>query len=308
MKPLFSLDDARRNATSTPTRSANPANTRSATLRSAFMAILIAASFPLQAAASPYLSELRLDWQRGTMTAEVEMDLVASDIRLPSGRSEAEKAMTRIAPDLVRDSVLSIVLDSYRTVDDSLDDGSVDPEALRDFIESGKRLATAMSSDMTRIRASFQWNLAELASLYVRHSIPIALPEADRFVPTRAYTGIIVYVQGEYAVRGEHRPGRLAPSLFPRIYDDEMNPILSRNHVSPEALRTDGIAAFARGLDDPVIELRAGNDPLRIMAYQIFGTLRTDTIITRNDAQKILGDPANRELIRNGRIVFVLDL
>jgi hypothetical protein len=242
------------------------------------------------------------------MTAVVEMDLAASGIRLPSGRSEAEKAIAHIAPDLVRDSVLSIVIDSYRTVEDSLDDGSVDPETLRDFIESGRRLDTVMSSDMARIRASFQWKLAELASLYVRHSIPITLPEADRFVPTRAYTGIIVYVQGEYAVRGEHRPGHLAPSLFPRIWDDEMNPILSRNHVNPEALRTEGIAAFARSLEDPVIERRAGNDPLRIIAYQIFGTLRTDTIITRNDALKILGDPANRELIRTGRIVFVLDL
>ena len=47
---------------------------------------------------------------------------------------------------------------------------------------------------------------------------------------------------------------------------------------------------------------------LRIMAYQIFGTLRTDTVITRTDALKILGDPANRELIKTGRIVFVLDL
>jgi hypothetical protein len=87
-----------------------------------------------------------------------------------------------------------------------------------------------------------------------------------------------------------------------------MNPILSRNHVDPAALRAGGVAAFAKGLDDPIIDLRTGDDPLRIIAYQIFGTLRTDTIITKTDALKILGDPANRELIRTGRIVFVLDL
>jgi hypothetical protein len=272
------------------------------------VATLLAAAILTPASASPYLAELHLDWRQGTMVAVVEMDLVASGIRLPSGRSEAERAITRIAPDLVRNTVVSIVLDSYRTVNDSLDDGSIDPETLRDFIESGQRLDTVMSSDMARMRASYSWNLAKLAGLYVRHTIPTALPEADRFVPTRAYTGIIIYVQGEYAVRGEHRPGRLVPSLFPRIYDDQMNLILSRNHVDPAALRARGIAAFAIGLDDPVIEFRTGDDPLRIMAYQIFGTLRTDTIITRTDALKILGDPANRELIRTGRIVFVLDL
>ena len=287
MKPLFSLLKSWQNVILTAT----------------FAAIIL-----IPATASPYLAELHLDWQQGTMIAVVEMNLAASGIRLPSGRSEGEKAIARNAPDLVRDAVAAIVLDSYRTVDDSLDDGSIDPEALRDFIESGLRLETVMSSDMARMRASYRWNLAELAGLYVRHTTPTVLPEADRFVPTRAYTGIIVYVQGEYAVRGEHRSGRLIPSLFPRIYDDEMNPILSRNHVDPTALRAGGIAAFAKRLDDPIIELRAGDDPLRIIAYQIFGTLRTDIIITKTDALKILGEPANRDLIRTGRVVFVLDL
>jgi len=303
MKPLFSLA-ARVRGTSGAAR----CRAMASALRSIALVTLIASLLLMPALASPYLAELQLDWRQGTMTVVVEMDLAASGIRLPSGRSEAEKAIARKAPDLVRDSIVSIVLDSYRTVDDSIDDGSINPEALRDFIEAGKRLDTAMSSDMARMRASYRWNLSELAGLYVRHTIPTALPEADRFVPTRAYTGIIVFVQGEYAVRGEHRPGRLVPSLFPRIFDDEMNPILSRNHVDPAALRAEGLAAFAKGLDDPVIELRAGDDPLRIMAYQIFGTLRTDIIITRTDALKILGDPANRELIRTGRIVFVMDL
>lgn len=287
MKPLFS-----------------PVKTR----QIAILAALFASTIPIPAAASPYLAELQLDWQRGSMVAVVEMDMAASGLRLPSGRSEAERAIERKAPDLVRSAVEAIVLDSYRTVGDSLEDGSMDPGFLRDFIESGKRMNTVMSSDMARMRASFRWNLAELAGLYVRHTIPTALPEADRYVPTRSYTGIIVYAQGEYAVRGEHRVARMVPSLFPRVYDDEMNPILSRNHVDPATLRIGGIAAYAKGLDDPAIERRAGDDPLRIMAYQIFGTLRTDIIITRNDALKILGEPANRELIRTGRIVFVLDL
>jgi hypothetical protein len=125
MKPLFSLARGLLGILFTAPRS------------HILVAILFAATILTPAAASPYLSELRLDWRLGTMTAVVEMDLAASGIRLPSGRSEAEKDIARIAPDLVRDTVVSIVLDSYRTVDDSLDDGSVDPEALRDFIESG---------------------------------------------------------------------------------------------------------------------------------------------------------------------------
>lgn len=276
----------------------------------AFVATLF---LPFAASASPGASpppplEARtaVDWTTGLLTADVELDLATAGIRLPSGRSQAERSLEAAVPDLVRDAVLSVELDSHRTVADSLEDGTLDPAAFERFLGAGRRTRSALSRDLGRLVAAYEWKLADLAALYVRHSVPIDLPPPDRYAPTKAYTGIVIYAQGEFGVRGEHRTDRLRPCLFPRLYDEAMRTLIDRNQLYPDALRAWGAVGYATGLGDPVVEARAGGSPLRIMASQIFGSHRTDAVINVDDALKILGSPANRELVRQGKVVFVI--
>ncbi|GAB1458126.1 hypothetical protein MASR2M48_34340 [Spirochaetota bacterium] len=43
--------------------------------------------------------------------------------------------------------------------------------------------------------------MADLAALYVKHSRPVDLPAAERYVPSKTYTGIVVFIKEEYGVR-----------------------------------------------------------------------------------------------------------
>jgi hypothetical protein len=267
----------------------------------------IVSAAPVPAALQACSATVSVDWIGGTIRAQAELDLATAGIRLPSGRAEAEQVLESAIPGLVRGTALAIDLDSYRTVADSIDDGTLQTEALETFLESGRRLDLALSRDLGTLVATYAWKLADLASLYVRHSSPIDMPTADRYLPTRSYTGIIIFVQGIYAVQGEHRTAILSPCLFPRLFDESMTALLERNLQAPGPLRTWGSVAYAAGLDDPVITARAGGDPLRIMATRLFGSLRTDIVISSGDALKILGSPDNRALIQAGRVVFVID-
>ncbi|HPE89038.1 MAG TPA: hypothetical protein PLH55_05960 [Spirochaetales bacterium] len=273
--------------------------------------IALASLLPLAASAappaSPFSAEATIDWTAGTLSVDVELDLAAAGIRLPSGRSQAERAMEEAVPDLIRETALAIALDSYRSVDDSIKDGTLEPNAFEAFLDGGRRVQSALSRDLSRLEASYEWRLADLAALYVRHSVPMDLPVPDRYAPTKDYTGIVVYLSGRFDVRGEHRQDSLRPCLFPRLYDDEMNAIIERNLLYPDALRERGAVGYAVGLDDPVIASRAGDSPLRVIASAIFGSNRTDAVISADDALKILGSPANRELARQGKVVFVID-
>lgn len=273
----------------------------------ALLAPLMVWADPAPAVLPACSASVTVDWIGGTIQAQAELDLAAAGIRLPSGRAEAEQVLESAVPGLVRGTALAIDLDSYRTVADSIDDGTLATAALDAFLEDGRRLDLALSRDLGTLVATYQWKLADLAALYVRHSAPTDLPAADRYIPTRSYTGIVIFVQGTYAVQGEHRTGRLAPCLFPRLFNESMTALLERNLQAPEPLRTWGSVAYAAGIDDPVITARAGGDPLRIMATRLFGSLRTDIVISSADALKILGSPDNRALIRNGRVVFVID-
>lgn len=280
------------------------------------LAVSIVAIMPLQAdpmagdSAEPvgiFIAESKVDWTSGLIQTHVEMNLGAAGILLPSGRTQAELGLKSAVPDLVRAYILAVGLDSYRTIGDSLLDGSLDASAFEAFLESGKRIRSSLSRDLGRLTASYEWRLADLSALYVRHTRPVDMPLAERYTPTKAYTGIVVFIKGEHRVRGEQRSSVISPCLFPRIYDESMHTIVERNLLEPEYLRSWGALAYATGIDDPIVAYRAGEEPLRIMASSIFGSRRTDAVISTEDALKILGSPENKEMIRQGRIVFIID-
>lgn len=258
--------------------------------------------------AEPKLSHsVDIDWASGYVSASVGLDIASAGLRLPSGRKEAERLLDAAVPDLVRETVLGIGLDSYRTVADSLDDGTLESGAFEAFLSGGTRRDLAMDRDLAVMSAVYSWKLSDLAGLYVRHSSPRQLASPTRPVPTRAYSGIVIVAQGPFPVRGEHVSAILSPCLFPRVYDVSMTLVLERNLAYPDALKSRGAVAYATALDSLAVAARAGADPLRIVASAVFGSRRTDLVISQEDAQKILGDPANRELVRTGRVVVIID-
>lgn len=273
------------------------------------MGFAVALASPAGAQDALYRSALRfsatLDWVSGELVAELSLDLTAAGLRLPSGRAEAERAVERLAPVLAEPELLKITLDSYRSVGEGLAQGLVEPAAFRAYLEGGRRVRSAMSRDLRYYEARYAWSLGSLAGLFAGHGRASEAPPAIGFTPSRPYSGIVVYLSGALPVRGERREERAAPAILPKIWDDRMNLLYEQSRLEPGAAAAVLPVAYAFGVDDPAIERRAGADPLRIMATGVFGSLRTDPVIAREDALRILSEGANRELLRQGKLVFV---
>jgi hypothetical protein len=266
-----------------------------------------AAASQAQTASSPYSLAMDLRWNTMTLTAQVSVDLHAAGLRLPSGRTEAERMIERDLPRLLQDFVFKIPVDSYRTVADTLEDGTLSINELLGLIKTLARRESRFSQDFRSFTAVYELPLTDISSLYVRHTSPYDLPAPLDYVPARAYTGIIIYAKGMLPVHGEHVLAEVRPCLFPRIYDEKMNTILERNIVSPEAVRRWGIVGYTDNMEAALLEERTGDNPLRIAASGVFGTTRTDIVISREEALRILALPENRALLREGRIVIVIE-
>ena len=74
-----------------------------------------------------------------------------------------------------------------------------------------------------------------------------------------------------------------------------------------EVAKTQGIVNYAWSDDESLYEHIVGKDPLRISARKIYGANRTDPVISRNDALKILSVPENLQLLKEGKVVILLD-
>ena len=86
-----------------------------------------------------------------------------------------------------------------------------------------------------------------------------------------------------------------------------MNSIFEKNIVSPKVVMEKGLVAYHYSDDNSLYEDRVGSDPLYIKASQVYGRNRTDPIIKRRDALKILTVPENIKLLQEGKVVILLD-
>jgi outer membrane protein OmpA-like peptidoglycan-associated protein len=86
-----------------------------------------------------------------------------------------------------------------------------------------------------------------------------------------------------------------------------MNLLYEKNMVDPAIARESGIVEYTADADETAYEDRVGADPLRINARELFGQYRTDPVISKDDALKILSLPENRALLREGKVAILCD-
>jgi hypothetical protein len=252
-----------------------------------------------------------VDWAARVLRIDVELDMAAAGLRLPEGRLEAERRLEKDVPGLAKDAVFAVQVDSYRSIEDTVADGSLDPGALVGLAALARVESSSFSKDLRRFLTTYALSLDAVTSLFLTGAQPSPIRQPLESMPTRAYTGIVVYAKGSLPVHGEAVEGKASPCLFPRIYDTDMNLLLDRSLVLPEALSGQdggggGVLGYASALGVEA-GARVGADPMRVMAVELFGDRRTDYVVSRQDALRILSSPGNRELLRRGRVVVVLD-
>jgi hypothetical protein len=261
-------------------------------------------------APATYTASSRVDWKARVLRVDVVLDLVAAGLRMPEGRLVAERMMDRDIAGLAKDAVFSLQADSHRTVEAAVADGSFDPERLVALADLARVERSSFSKDMRKFLATYSLSLDAVASLFLSGAEPSPIRAPLEEMPTRDYTGIIIYAKGPLPVHGEGIDGKAAPCLFPRVYDSEMHLLLDESVVVPEVLARSGSSGGVLGYASSLgvdAGARVGGDPMRVMAVELFGDDRCDYIISRQDALRILSRAGNRELLRQGRVVVVLD-
>jgi len=284
------------------------------------LALFLAALLPL----SPWASESHVhfdvsasvDWRSGELFAQTSFNLAQAGLRLPSGRLMGEDVLQRAWPRLSRPYLFSIRVDSEFTVGDLVERGEISLRDIDSISRNARMTPPSLSPDMTSMTGRYTVSLEELGGLLVRHR---RAAEPDRPlipVPAADYTGIIIIADRELPVRGRHGTALIQPGLFPRIWDTQMNLIFERNMTDPLVLNGALIVRYAApesvlrptpsGLEGELAAF-AGPRPLRIFAREAFGIYPTDPVIDRSDALRILSSDNNRRLLREGRVVLVLD-
>ncbi len=280
-------------------------------LRAVFAAAVLALlTAPLAIAVEPgFASTGRMDWEHGLLSVEITRDLDPSTDSLPRAKGDAETEIeARLAPLLV-EALSAVQLDSARSFGDLLSADPIIFSSIRERALSASRDALFLSSDFSRLIARYS------VPFFGERGIAAALAHGKEapirkrlgYTPSRPFTGLLISAQGKLPLSGKSAEGALEPALFPRLFDQEMNVVLEKAMVSPEAIARWGMVGYAGSLDDDVVFTRAGPNPLRIAARAAFGKSPTDIVISSEAARQLLTLDQNIALLREGKIVVVYE-
>ena len=257
-----------------------------------------------------------IDWVRGELTAQASYDIVQAGIRLPTGRFLAEETLREAYPVLIMPHLFSIRVDSSSTIRNLVEQGDISLDELDILCREAGKITPNLSADLRRMTGRFTLPAGRISSLLVRQRRPTE--QAGPLIPvqTADYTGIIIIADRELPVRGRRAAVLAEPCLFPRIWDTDMNLVYERNMTEAGRQGNTMIVQYTAsesifrptpsGLEGELAVL-AGPNPLRIIAREVFGIFPSDPVIDRQDALKILSSENNRRLLREGRVILVLN-
>ncbi len=256
---------------------------------------------------APLASTSKVNWIEKTFTSNITLDIDRAGIPMPSGKNSAVNTVASRLPNLIKDPLLTLYVDSSRTLGDYILERKISLSQITDIVESGNKTLGYFDNKNSLFKMDHKLLLNQIGSLFTRHQSPYERRKSIETISSRAYSGIIIDARGQLPVHGEFVDAQAEPCLFPRVWNENMEIVYERNMAQSLEVKTNGVAGYDWSDDESRYSQRVGADPLRISAKQIFGHNRTDLVISDDDALRIFSVPQNAELLKNGKIVLLLN-
>ena len=155
----------------------------------------------------------------------------------------------------------------------------------------------------------------------------VLLPMAEK-APTLTYDDVNVSVSGAAAAAPEQQQAGtdtrlksggvtgiiidgtglgLRPAMSPRILNQGGSVVYGPGQYSRDYAAANGVAGYAKSLDQAKSDTRVQGNPLVIRAASSSGSTSADVIISNEDAGRLAVADGAAGLLRNCRVMFVLD-
>lgn len=248
-----------------------------------------------------------VNWTKNTFSSDISLNIERANIPMPSGKANAVKSIEMKLPVLVKDPLLSIYVDSSKTLGDLVLEGTMTLENLTRIIDNSTQTPAAFANGGENLLTRHTIKLQDIASNLIKHKNPYTPRLPVDTIASKAYTGIVIDARGVFPIHGEFTDSKVYPCLFPKIYSEEMELIYERNMVYSPIAKREGIVHYDSTDKTSEYGRKAGKTPLWITARKVFGINRCDVIISRDDYLRIVSVPENLDLLKKGKVVILLD-
>lgn len=256
---------------------------------------------------APFSSTSSVNWKEKKFMSTISFDMEKANIPMPSGKNSAITIINSRLPNLVKDPLLTLCVDSNHSLGDYILEHYVSLEDVMKIMTSGEKTPGYFDNESFLFKTKKNLNLNDISSLFVRHNEPYSRRKSIDTISSRAYTGIIIDARGRLPVHGDFINERVKPCFFPKIWNEKMEVVYERGMMESALEKEIGECVYDWSDDKRRYKDRIGSDPLHITALKVYGRNRTDLIISEDDTLRIFSVPQNAELLKKGKIVILLD-
>ena len=266
--------------------------------------------WPLTALDQKVKTIVEVDWQRGVLILECSSGLDAQISNLSRARFLAEEQIQLQLPAVFLESLFPVTLDSFYSIGEYAKENTKAVLWFSEAAQATGKTYTHLSTDLREVVVRYDFPFFGESGVILpllTHTGSFPMERYLGYVPTRDFPGLVIYARGSYPSYGKEGEEKVKPALFFRIFDEQLNLVLEREMCDPRSLKKWGMAAYSYSLDETPFLARIGPNPLRTMARGVFGKNGTDIIIPNKTARQLLAEESNRRLLREGRILIILD-
>ena len=252
-----------------------------------------------------------VNWTEGTMEAIGIGTPPERYIGKPQARPTALRAAQVDAYRNLLEVINGVRVDSTTTVKDFTVESDVINAQVQGIVKGAKVIKQEYMSDGTvevTVRMPIAGNFAAVIIPRIMEKKQVQPPPAGPAAPPPApapapapggevFTGLVVDARGIQA----------RPAMSPRIIDENGKEIYGSMNVEREYAVQQGMSGYARDLTAAQSNSRVTNNPLSVKGLKTEGAGRSDIVIAKADAEKILAGGDNLSFLKKCRVMIVLD-
>ena len=255
-----------------------------------------------------------VNWTEGTMEAIGIGAPPERYIGKPQARPNALRAAQVDAYRNLLEVINGVRVDSTTVIRDFTTESDVINTQVQGMVKGAKVIKQEYMSDGTvevTVRMPIAGNFAAVIIPRIMEkkqlqpppgAPPPAAPAAPPPAPAPApggevFTGLVVDARGIQA----------RPAMSPRIIDENGREIYGSMNVEREYAVQQGMSGYARDLTAAQSNTRVTNNPLSVKGLKTEGAGRSDIVIAKADAEKILAAGDNLSFLKKCRVMIVLD-
>lgn len=250
--------------------------------------------------------EKSVNWANNNIEITVKTPLTSSGSTLAATRLKAENWIQENKTSIFFKNILDIQINSMDSISDIINRS---PEIYYNLDNLGKTIEPIqkkLSTNLEYYESKYKFPIfPDFGSIFYNQSQHVKTLKKLDHLDYGRFTGLIIYVPEELPLYQKNRDGRMTKVLFPKIFDEDMNLILDLTMVEPEYMNKWGMVIYGDSFNENIYQNRIGITPLRIIARGLFGKNNSDIIISKEEADKLIGASENIKIISQARILIL---